>query len=78
MPNMNNLQRGQLLAAIADAQAGTAPVTVQIGYVAESGQCRGQGVVITKAPATVYKAAQAWASDNGILVDITLGGLFFH
>jgi hypothetical protein len=64
---MTPAQRNALLTHLADVQdggggdqAGTAPFTVTIGYVAQTGTCHSDGIVIVDAPQAITDAAVDW------------------
>lgn len=89
---MTPFQVTSLLATIAARQTGesgpadrgTAPVTLTIGYVSESGQCQHDGLVITNAQAAIVAAAVAWADerrrdgDGLVTASAHHGGLFIR
>jgi hypothetical protein len=60
------VQREALLIELGEIQAhgvsgnGTAPVTIQIGFVSESNMVRGDGIVILEAPPAVLDAVIDW------------------
>lgn len=88
---MDATTRNELLVLISNTQAdhegmfgrsGTAPVTVEIGYVSSSGQVQHDGLIVREAPATVVTAVYEWAaarkaskSASQVFVAVGHGGL---
>lgn len=67
---MNKDDMDSLLEAITDRvtgdgkpfSSGTAPVTLSIGYVAKTGMCMQDGILITDAPSAVTDAIIRWVN----------------